>query len=326
MSERRTREEEMEYRRYVYRLKKREERRRKVMLARAIVAVVLLIFVVLVGSLIRVGVKAVQDNSKSKQAKKQTEELAEPTLPPLDYAIPDGYEEYCKSLEALREDYPEVEDILMNLFEYPESLLELAIKNQETLEFVKEYPKHKSDIKPTGSITEEELAEGIPCLQQWDERWGYLAYGNEIIAIDGCGPTCLSMVVSGLLQDTSKTPDAMADFSIDNNYYTAASGSSWSLMTSGAKEQGLTAETMTTIDADGVRKQLEQGKPMICSMKPGDFTTTGHFIVLTGITEDGVVTVNDPNSIANSKSEWNIESLVDQIKAAWSYSVSSKGD
>lgn len=326
MSERRTREEEMEYRRYIYRLKKREERRRKVMLARAIVAVVLLIFVLLVGSLIRVGVKAIQGDNKSKKAKKQTEASADPTLTPLDYAIPEGYEEYSKSLEALRGDYPEVESILMNLFEYPESVLELAIKNQETLDFVVEYPKHKSDIKPAGSITEEELAQGIPCLQQWDKRWGYLSYGNEIIAIDGCGPTCLSMVAAGLLQDTSKTPDAIADFSIDNNYYTPASGSSWSLMTSGAKEQGLVVETMTAINEEGIRKQLEQDKPLICSMKPGDFTTTGHFIVLTSVTEDGKVTVNDPNSIANSKSEWEIEKLVDQIKAAWSYAVSSKGD
>lgn len=29
-------------------------------------------------------------------------------------------------------------------------------------------------------------------------------------------------------------------------------------------------------------------------MYPGDFTYTGHFIVLTGIDENGAITVNDP--------------------------------
>lgn len=319
MSERRTREEELEYRKYIYRLKKREERRRKVMIARAITAVVLILLVVLVTCLIRWGVKAViGSKDKSGKEDKQVEVSMEPALTPLDYSVPEGYEEYSRQLEALREEYPEVEDILMNLYEYPEALLNLAVKNQETLDFVVGYPKHKSDIKAAGVITEEELEQGIPCLQQWDERWGYLTYGNDIIAIDGCGPTCLSMVVSGLLQDASKTPDVMADFSIDNNYYTAASGSAWSLMSSGAEKQGLKSETVV-VGEDSITEQLEKERPVICSMKPGDFTTTGHFIVLTGLTDEGKVTVNDPNSIANSKLEWDMETLVSQIKAAWAY-------
>lgn len=320
MDERKTMEQ-MEYRRYVYRLKKREERRRKVMMARTIVAVVLVLLVVLFSCLIRLGVKAVMGD-KGKQGKngKQVEASMKPAQPTLDYAVPEGYEEISEALEKLRKDYPKVEDILMNLYEYPEAVLNMAVKNQETLDFVIGYPKHKSDIKAAGEITKEELEQGIPCLLQWDERWGYLAYGNDIIAVDGCGPTCLSMVVSGLLQDASKTPDAMADFSVDNNYYTAASGSAWSLMSSGAGKQGIKAETVV-ISADAISSKLEQKHPIICSMKPGDFTTTGHFIVLTGLTEDGSVMVNDPNSIENSEKEWDMETLVGQMKAAWSYSV-----
>lgn len=321
MSERRTREEELEYRKYIYRLKKREERRRKVMLARAIVLVVLLLLVILFGALIRWGVRAVTHGSgKWGNRDKKVEASKEPAQASPDYAVPEGYEEISRELEALRGKYPKVEDILMNLYEYPEAVLEMAVKNQETLDFVIGYPKHKSDIKAAGEITKEELEQGIPCLQQWDERWGYLSYGNEMIAIDGCGPTCLSMVVSGLLQDSTKTPDAMAEFSIDNNYYTAASGSAWSLMSSGAGKQGLKYESVV-VGADSIAAQLEQEHPVICSMKPGDFTTTGHFIVLTGVTEEGKVTVNDPNSIANSEKEWDMETLVSQMKAAWAYSV-----
>ncbi|MCD8152609.1 MAG: C39 family peptidase [Clostridiales bacterium] len=39
-------------------------------------------------------------------------------------------------------------------------------------------------------------------------------------------------------------------------------------------------------------------------MGPGDFTTGGHFIVLTGIDSDGNVIVNDPNSRINSEKHY----------------------
>lgn len=47
---------------------------------------------------------------------------------------------------------------------------------------------------------------GIPLLLQWDERWGYKNYGDNIMAINGCGPTCLSMVVSYLKQNGQYHP------------------------------------------------------------------------------------------------------------------------
>ena len=55
-------------------------------------------------------------------------------------------------------------------------------------------------------------------------------------------------------------------------------------------------------------------------MKPGDFTETGHFIVLRGITQDGKLLVNDPNNISRSEKEWDMDTVLKQIKAAWSYS------
>lgn len=297
------------------------------MIARAVTAAVLVLITVVLAVGIRAGVRAIVAHTGSKRAEAQPTATADPSKRSLDYSIPEGYEEICEKLEGMRKEYPEVEDILMNLYEYPENLLELAVANQETLSFVVDYPRHKSDIKSGGIIKAEELERegGIPCLQQWDARWGYLSYGNDLIAIDGCGPTCLSMVVAGLKKDVTRTPDAMADFSLENNYYTAASGSAWSLMSSGAKKQGIASETIA-IGEDSVRNALESGRPMICSMKPGDFTTTGHFIVLVGLAEDGTVIVNDPNSIARSQKTWELASLVGQMKAAWAYTLSSETD
>ena len=53
-------------------------------------------------------------------------------------------------------------------------------------------------------------------------------------------------------------------------------------------------------------------------MKPGDFTYTGHFIVLAGTKGDKII-VNDPNSKINSKKRWKMNKLLSQMKAAWSY-------
>ena len=319
----RTEEEEREYRRYLHRLKRRRERRRKVMIARAVVGTAGVLILLLMIGLIRLGVRAVQNTGNHKSNEKQVEMTALPTAESPDYTVPEGFEEYADQLEKMRKKYPQVENILLNLYEYSESMLKLAANNPDALDFVENYPKHKSDIKPSGSVSQEELdsaENGIPRFQQWDSRWGYLTYGNDNIGINGCGPTCLSMVAAGLLKDTSKSPDAVAEFSVENNYCTVASGTAWSLMSSGAKKLGLKSESVV-VGRDSIKAALEKKQPVICSMKPGDFTTTGHFIVLTGLTEDGRLMINDPNSITRSEKRWDIDTVVGQVKSALTYTV-----
>ena len=51
-------------------------------------------------------------------------------------------------------------------------------------------------------------------------------------------------------------------------------------------------------------------------MGPGAFTTTGHFIVLTGC-EDGMIRVNDPNSRKNSEKLWTYEEIAGSIRNLW---------
>ena len=65
---------------------------------------------------------------------------------------------------------------------------------------------------------------------------------------------------------------------------------------------------------------LENGHPIICSMRPGDFTTTGHFVVLTGV-EDGKIRVNDPNSRERSGKLWDYSRLEYQINNLWVYTA-----
>ena len=57
---------------------------------------------------------------------------------------------------------------------------------------------------------------------------------------------------------------------------------------------------------------LRGGRLIICVVGPGDFTTSGHFIVITGM-QDGQFTVNDPNSTQRSSMLWDYETLEPQI-------------
>jgi hypothetical protein len=59
-------------------------------------------------------------------------------------------------------------------------------------------------------------------------------------------------------------------------------------------------------------------------MYPGDFTYTGHFIVLTGVDANGDIIVNDPNSRKNSEKHWSLETLIPQIRSIWKYTVSAE--
>ena len=199
----------------------------------------------------------------------------------------------------------------------PDSLLELKEKYPETADFVDSYAEYQ-DTEFDMDISDEIVEGEIPLFIQWDKRWGYCMYGNDFFGVNGCGPTCLAMVVCGLTNDSEYNPYDIAMFSMSNDYYISGQGTSWNLMTEGARNLGLTVES-GNITQWYIEHNLSSQSPMICSMEPGDFTYTGHFIVLTGIDEDGKIIVNDPNSYINSKKHWEISDVLPQIKSIWCY-------
>jgi len=200
---------------------------------------------------------------------------------------------------------------------YPEGVIELLSKNTETVEFVEKYGVNK-DKDPAQEITE--LKDGeIPQLLQWDERWGYAPYGTSIVAVSGCGPTCLSMVVSGLTGDKTLTPAKMAEYGTEHHYINEDNDTYWIFMSEAGDEWGIKSREKM-LDEEDLKKELLKGNPVICSVGPGDFTQIGHFIVLAGY-EDGKVIVYDPFSQKNSDKRWVYDKFKDQIKSMWTYSL-----
>lgn len=200
----------------------------------------------------------------------------------------------------------------------PEDVIHLYEKNPDTRDFVMSYSE-ESGMKHDADITKEASADGIPHFMQWDKRWGYETYGSNMMALTGCGPTCLSMVYTGLTKNADMNPLVMAEKAEAEGYYVWGSGSSWDMMNSLAAEIGLTVHNVP-FEESSIKNFLSEGHPIICVMGPGDFTESGHFIVLTGIDADGQIIVNDPNSYQNSDKHWDISTLMPQIQNLWGYS------
>lgn len=199
---------------------------------------------------------------------------------------------------------------------WPQSLRELLERHPDALAFVEGYPEHKDDA-PADSIGTVE-AGSFPLLLQWDARWGYTRYGDDLLAVTGCGPTCLSMAAAGLTGDDTITPAAVATRAQRDGYWVDGV-TSWELMRTGCEAWGLVSEELP-LSESSVTGALSEGHPIICSVRPGDFTTTGHFILLAGTEEDGI-RVNDPNSPQNSDRLWTYDELEPQIRNLWAFSV-----
>lgn len=279
--------------------------------------------------------KGSDDTSYTVKAGHMSDEVEEQTLRSKEPKIPQTEavttvtetdetitEESAQETETETEKPKTTEEKLQEISErehlYPEELLEMLEKNIETIDFVLDYPTKKNRVYT--DYLEEDFEKGdIPLLLQWDERWGYGNYGNNIVAVSGCGPTCMAMVIAGLTGNRSVTPYTMAEYSQEHDFVTAEGNTAWAFITDGGVEFGVKGQPVS-LEETLVTEKLKQGVPIICSMRPGDFTTSGHFIVLTGV-QNGKIELNDPNSLKNSEALWNFSDLAPQIKNLWEMSL-----
>ena len=209
-------------------------------------------------------------------------------------------------------------DDIMNSTQYPKQLKDLALKNEEALEFVYDYPaEHVKEH--TIDLTEEASMDSVPLFVQWDKRWGYEKYSGNFFAASGCGPTTLSMVVVYLTHNREASPIAVAKYSKEAGYSVDGSGSSWTIISEGCRHYGVKAKTVA-LDESRMKAELDEGHPIVVNVGPGDFTDTGHFMVITGYDDEGF-SINDPNSIEKSGKRWLFKNISSQIRAVWSMYV-----
>ena len=226
--------------------------------------------------------------------------------------------EAVKKLKELGSDNDDIARIAKHEDDYPEELILALANNPEMADFAANYREYIKDppADELSKLTAGEKEQEYPLFLQWDRRWGYKPYGESCIGLAGCGPTCLSMVLFYLTGDASCTPDKVAEYSMENGFYVAGTGTSWALMEN-VPFHKLTV-TKPSLSRTALVGALENGCVIICAVGSGDFTTAGHFIVIYGYDEDGFM-VNDPNCAARSRRRWGYDEIAGQVKSIWAY-------
>lgn len=157
----------------------------------------------------------------------------------------------------------------------------------------------------------------MPHIYQIDPAWSELPYAGGTIRQNACGPTCLTMVYVFKTGHTDMTPVDMCALSEAGNY--APTGATeWSFMTNGAWQLGLNG-TELHVDRSSITQALRSGAPIIASVRPGTFTSVGHYIVLYGIDDADQIGVYDPNSQMRSARRWGVVEVLNEIEVMWAY-------
>lgn len=231
----------------------------------------------------------------------------------ISYSTTTQTKEPLEKLEELSQKDKRIKTIIENKGSYPEILLMMLSKNTDMTDYVYHYNKYKGKVfsDSLGKVKKGQY----PLLLQYDKRWGYGNYGDSVIAISGCGPTSVAMVIAGLTGRNDITPYDIAKYAYENGYY--ENGTSWDFFTKGVIKYGIIGKEIALSESVMV-KELKEGHPIICSMRPGDFTTTGHLILITDYKNDKFK-INDPNSKERSKKLWSYQTLKTQIKNLWSF-------
>lgn len=153
-------------------------------------------------------------------------------------------------------------------------------------------------------------------VKYFKEDYANDSYGDgTTIASAGSGPTAMAMVVA-TLTDKEITPVDAANWSLDHGYRCYGNGTYWSYFDAYAQANGLSC-TQTNINNSSIISSLKAGDPVIVSVGPGSYTDSGHFVVLTGLTSDGKVSIVDPNSRIKSESTYDLDLFLREGTQQW---------
>lgn len=212
-----------------------------------------------------------------------------------------------------------IQNILDNEAVYPDIIIRHLAANLELTEFTQNYIA-KINIVFDGNFSVDVVSNEVPLFLQYDERWGYADYANDLVALSGSAPTCLSMAYTYLKQDGSMNPIKIADYSTEKGYVNDQGYTDSSLITEGCSGLGMNAEELS-VSEENIQDTLNTGNVIICSMSTGDFTKTNSYIILKEY-KDGFYYVNDPSSEARSNVGWDFKRLSSQINGMWALSAS----
>lgn len=140
-------------------------------------------------------------------------------------------------------------------------------------------------------------------------------YGGATIKSHGCGPTSIAIIASSMLGRNISPIETTAKLCARGG---CSSGGSYnqSLADSMRLDYGLNVTT-TTNDQVVINALATKNALVIAHMGPGTFTSGGHYIVLTGVTSDGMVSVADPNSRELTQQLFPFNTIIEEKRAQY---------
>lgn len=170
------------------------------------------------------------------------------------------------------------------------------------------------NIDATGDIISyDTVGKGVKKVvyfNQGEEPWRSMPYGTSTIGAAGCGPTSMAIIISTLTGQTV-TPQMTCAYSINNGEYVSGVGTAHSFPQNAAHHWGLTSERVGKDRMDYVVQSLKEGKMVIeiCEAYTITGSGSGHFIVLTGVTKEGYITIADCASRERTGKVYSVETI-----------------
>ena len=179
----------------------------------------------------------------------------------------------------------------------------------------------------SGISVQAAIEQPVSFLQD-DSEWGFESYsvkgrGSQTIATSGCGPTAMAMVLNYYIDD-SITPLQTAMYAMNNNHRTKNDGTSWEYFEDMANEYDL--EFFQTASSSEALEWIDnkENALIICSMKRGLWTSSGHYILVWDVDKDGKVYINDPNSTEQKKTVNSYRYMASQCKQYFCFNKKPK--
>lgn len=213
-------------------------------------------------------------------------------------------EEASEDIQTKEEDLPDINNVSEDV-----ATARISGPDQEYIEALQ--------TPQSGSLLQSKGAHDVIYYMQSDARWANTYYGGtDTMEVYACGPTSMSMVISSLT-DIKIDPVQMANWAHQNGYWYPKSGSLHSLIPDAAKAFGLSCVGVenTPEAKQKIITALQESKLVVTLMGKGQFTNTGHFIVLRGITSEGKILVADPASKERTNKTWDVDTIVKEAKA-----------
>ena len=171
--------------------------------------------------------------------------------------------------------------------------------------------------------------------KQYDNKWGSLSYAvdgeSSTIKSAGCGPTAMANVLAAIISPYID-PVTCASWARMKGYKVYKSGTSYNYPAAQAAAYGVNVRRLNTSNVYGktnnavhnqVMAELQKGNWIIACMGKGNWTSSGHFIVVYGL-KDGKVYINDPASAKANRACNTWELFKSQVKYYWVVEVPDK--